>query len=143
MNRYSSYVPLNETEQDVLQRMIEGQDIYVEIVDWGYHSSPKIIAGDKRIQIQFPMEFVKPVGVTIPVYYFRLRLKDRSGRKLVETVEPTVFNNQPLYVTAGTIINLVWDLALDKVSPELQKMILPGIQGKAVGTIRDGKFVSS
>lgn len=143
MSRYSQYVPLTETEQDVIQRMIEGQDIYVEVVDWGYHESPKIIAGDKRIQVAFPMEFVKPVGVTIPVYYFKLRLKDRSGRILAETVESTVFNNQPLPITAGTVISLIWDLALDKVSPELQKMVLPGIRGKAVASIKNGKFVVS
>jgi len=143
MNRYSNYVPLTETEQDVIQRMIEGQDIYVEVVDWGFHESPKLIAGDKRIQVRFPMEFVKPVGVTIPVYYFKLRLKGRSGRILATTVESTVYNNQPLMITAGMVIDLVWDLALDKVSPELQQMVLPGIRGKQVASIKNGKLVES
>jgi hypothetical protein len=122
--------------------MIEGQDLYVEVVGWGYHSSPKVVAGDKRIQIKFPMEFVKPVGVTIPVYFFKLRLKDRSGRLLAESTESTVYNNQPLPVTAGMYIDLVWDLALEKVSPELQSMILPGIRGKVVSKIQNGQLVS-
>lgn len=138
---HSYYVPLSETEQDVIQRMIEGQDIFVEVKDWGYHSSPKLIAGDKRVQIRFPMEFVKPEGVYIPVYYFTLILKTRDGRVLARTTESTVVNNQPLMVTAGMVVDLIWDLALDKVSDELQQMILPGIKGKTVSKIQNGKLV--
>lgn len=137
------YVPLSEKEQDVVQRMLENEDLYVQIVDWGYHPSPKITAGDKRVQIRFPMEFNRPVGLEIPVRYFRLRLKMRNGRTVAEKVESTVYNNQPLYITAGMRIDLVWDLALDSISEEVQNMILPKIRGKKVSTIKNGKLVKN
>lgn len=140
-HQHGHYVPLSEKEQDVVQRMLENEDLYVQIVDWGYHPAPTITAGDKRVQIRFPMEFNRPVGLEIPVRHFRLRLKMRNGRTVAETIESTVYNNQPLYITAGMRIDLVWDLALDSISEDVQDMIIPKIKGKRVSTIRNGKVV--
>lgn len=136
----NSYIPLSTKEQDVLQRMLEQDEMYVEVVGWGFHPNPTITAGDKRIQIRFPMEFTKPVGVDVPVKYFELRLKRRDGKTLASSTESTIYNNQPLYVTAGMQIDLVWDLALDRVSDELTKEVIPGIKGKRVGTIKKDGF---
>lgn len=139
---HADYVPLSHTEQDVIHRMAENEDLYVEVVDWGYHPAPKITTGDKRMQIRFPMEFSKPVGITIPVYHFKLKLKMRDGTTVASTIESTVFNNQPLPVTAGMIIDLVWDLSFAQISDEIQRQILPGLRGKRVATIKNGKVVS-
>lgn len=136
-----AYTPLEVKEQDVLQRMIEGQMMYVEVVGWGYHPNPIITAGDKRIQIRFPMVFTKPEGVMVPVSAFILRLKMRDGRTLVQTIESTIYNYQPLMITAGMSVDLVWDIALHMLSEDIQKQILPGIQGKKVMTIQNDKAV--
>lgn len=138
---HAFYVPLAADEQDTIQRMLEQNDLYVEVVGWGYHPNPTITAGDKRVQVRFPMEFVKPQGIEVPVTRFRLRLKMRDGRTVAETVESTVYNNQPLYVTAGMQIDLVWDLSLDRIDDEIKKLILPGIQGKKVAQIENGKVI--
>lgn len=133
---YSKYVPMLDDEQDVVQRLLEQDDLYVEVVDWGYHPKPLITAGDKRVQVRFPMEFVKPVGIEVPVTHFRLRLKMRNGRILLETVESTVFNNQPLYITAGMQIDLVWDIAIDSLSEDIKRLILPGFRGRTISTLK-------
>lgn len=140
-NQNAFYVPLAADEQDTVQRMLEQDDLYVEVVDWGFHPNPTITAGDKRIQVRFPMEFTRPQGIEIPVTRFRLRLKMRDGRTVAETVESTVYNNQPLYVTAGMQIDLVWDLALEKVDDEVKNLVLPGIRGKKVAEIEGDKVV--
>lgn len=139
MASVSNYVPLLDDEQETLQRMIEGQDVYVEVVGWGYHSTPTITAGDKRVQIRFRMEFVKPVGISVPVNQFTLRLKLRNGRTVFQDTKSVRYNNRSLSVTAGVCLDMVWDIALDKISAEFQKQFLPGIKGKEVARIRGGK----
>lgn len=140
LSKYAYYQPLSATEQDVVGRMIEDQDLYVEVVGWGFHPSPTITAGDKRIQVKFPMEFTKPEGLTVPVRYFQLDLKLRNGRTVFSDTKPTIINGQPLMVTAGLQIDLIWDVMLDAISEDARKMILGETKGKRVGTIKDGEF---
>lgn len=134
----SFYTPLLDTEQEALQRMIEAQQAYVEIVGWGYHSNPTITVGDKRLQVRFRMEFSKPEGLHVPVRQFTLRLKLRDGRTVFTDTKSTVYNNQALPVTAGLQIDLVWDIALDSVSYEFQKLFLRGPSGRKVMEIQGG-----
>lgn len=135
------YIPLLDDEQETLQRMIEGQDVYVEVVDWGYHSTPIITAGDKRVQVRFMMEFVKPVGLSVPVNQFTLRLKLRNGRTIFQDTKSARYNNRPLSVTAGMQLDMVWDIALDRISADFKRQFLPGIKGKEVARIISGKTV--
>lgn len=133
------YEPLLADEQETLQRMIEGQDVYVEVVGWGYHPAPTITAGDKRVQVRFQMEFVKPVGISVPVNQFTLRLKLRNGRTIFQDTKSTRYNNRPLSITAGYSLDMVWDIALDNISADLKKQFLPGIKGREVARISNGK----
>jgi hypothetical protein len=130
-----AYTPLLHDEQDALLRMVEDQAVYVEVVDWGYHPAPIITVGDKRVQVRFPMEFSKPLGISIPVDHFTLRLKMRNGRTLFTDTQSTRMNNQSLMVTAGMCIDLIWDIALDRVSKEFKDFFLPRIQGTVVKEI--------
>jgi len=136
------YKPLKDNEQEVLLRMIEGQNVYVEIEGWGYHTSPEITAGDKRVQVRFPMKFTKPEGVYVPVSSFTLVLKTREGREIFRDVKSTYQNWKPLMITAGTVIDLIWDIALASISPEFQRLIMPGVKGKEVMSIRNGDVLS-
>lgn len=133
------YEPLTDDEQEVLLRMIEGQDVYVEVEGWGYHPKPRITAGDKRVQVRFPMEFTKPERIQIPVNYFELVLKTRGGREIFRDRKSTMHNYQPLYVTAGLCIDLIWDIALDAIDPKFQKLVMPGHRGKRVMSLDKGK----
>jgi len=134
----AGYTPLLDNEQEAIQRMIEGQDAYVEIEGWGFHSSPAITVGDKRVQVRFPMEFTKP-KIVMPVYSFTLVLRLRDGREVFRDTKSVVYGGQPLGVTAGLVIDLVWDIALDKVSKEFQDIFLPGMKGKTVMEIDKGQ----
>jgi len=136
-----NYTPLLHDEQEVLLRMIEDQAAYVEIEGWGYHSNPKITAGDKRVQVRFPMEFSKPVGISVPVHSFKLILRLRDGRKVFEDTKSVAYNNNALWVQAGLCIDLIWDIALDKISDEFQRIFLPGTKGKKVMSIKNGQVV--
>jgi len=143
MSAQITYEPLKDDEQEVLLRMIEGQDVYVEVEGWGFHTTPKLTAGDKRLQVRFPMQFTKPEGISVPVREFVLVLKTRGGREIFRDRKSTMQNFQPLYVTAGLVIDLIWDIALDAISPEFQKMIMPGVRGKQAARIVGGKLVQS
>lgn len=138
-----NYVPLLDDEQETLQRMIEGQSVYVEVVGWGYHSTPTITAGDKRVAVRFQMEFVKPVGISVPVNHFTLRLKLRNGRTVFQDTKSVRYNNRPVSVTAGMQLDMVWDIALDKISDDFKKQFLPGIKGKEVARISGGSVKKS
>lgn len=135
----SVYTPLTDDEQDVLQRMIEGQDAYVEVVGWGFHPAPKITAGDKRVQVRFPMEFHKPQGFAVPVNYFDLRLRLRDGRIVFSDRKSCRYSNQPLFIEAGLQLDLIWDIALDQISDDFKDQFLPRLKGNTVMSIEAGK----
>ena len=143
--RNSVYTPLSETEQDAVSRMVEGQDLMVEVEGWGYHPNPTVTSGDKRIQVKFPMVFDKPEGIEVPVRYFDLKLKLRNGKVLVKSRESTYFNGKPLRITAGIQINLTWDLMIDEIPKEARGLVLPDVKGKKVasdGTSKDAESSS-
>lgn len=141
---YVNYTPLTEREQDVVDRMIDDQQMYVE-VEWlqftGYHPNPEFQAGDKRLKIEFPLEFQRPENFELPVRNVTLRLKRRDGTALVETVEPTIHNGQPLMVSEGKVAHLVWDLMLDEIDGEIASDILGRIQAETVAEIEGGEVV--
>ena len=132
------YIPLSETEQDAISRMVEDQDLMVEVEGWGYHPNPEITYGDKRIQIQFPIEFDRPEGIEVPVSYFDLKLKRRDGEVLVESRESTYYKNEPLRVTSGVIIDLKWDLMIDEIPKDIRDTVLPKVEGEKIASI-DGE----
>jgi hypothetical protein len=137
------YEPLTNNEQEVLQRMIEGQDVYVEVESWGYHPAPQMTAGDKRLQVRFPLTFTRPTGgIIAPVTQLRLHLKMRDGRTIFSDTKSVCVNYKPLPVSAGLQIDLIWDIALDRISAEFQSLIMPGIRGKKAMSIRNGEVVS-
>ena len=63
----------------------------------------------------------------------------RDGRVVFTDTKSTVHNFQPLMVQAGMVIDLIWDIALDSISAEFQKLIMPGVRGKKVMSIRHGQ----
>ena len=134
MKAIFDYEPLTDDEQEILQRLKDDNDLYVEIKDWGYHLNPHITVGDKRIQVRFPMHFVKPFFPQ-PVWSFTLLLKTRDGRTLYQSKESTMYDNQPLMVQAGLDVDLAWDIQIGQISAEFQSLIRPGFVGRQVMSI--------
>jgi hypothetical protein len=137
----SYYRPLVDNEQEALLRMIEGQDAYVEIEGWGFHSAPKITAGDKRLQVRFQLEFSKPAFYQVAVRELTLVLRLRDGREVFRDTKSVVYSGQPLMVQAGVCLDLVWDMALDSISQDFLDIFLPGFKGKKVMEIKNGEVV--
>jgi hypothetical protein len=113
------YIPLSDNEIDVVHKMVDGQELYVEVVGWGYHPSPKIIAGDKRIQVRFPLEFNRP-DFSVPVHYFDIALKLRNGREVYKDRLPVSdpYQGGPVMITAGVLLDMVWDISVGAISPD-------------------------
>lgn len=128
LNPRGLYVPLSDTEQEVLHRLVETRDVILEIGGWGYISQPRILVGEHRIGIPFRLDFTKP-DVPQPVWYFDLTLKTHSGVLLYSERMPTLYNNQPVMVSAGMYLELQWDIALHSLDPRFVKALKPGATG--------------
>lgn len=127
-NPHGLYVPITETEREVLSRLVEADDLEVVIHGWGVLQQPRITFGDLRIRIAFQVNFNAPT-VPQPVYFFDLELRTRAGLSLFRERQPTVYNGQPLQAAAGVYVDMVWDIALSHIDPKVVKQIKPGAIG--------------
>ncbi len=127
-NVRSLYRPMSETEQEVLDRLIENQDLKVVIVDWGYVDRPTVKHGDARIQITWDMTFGAPAEPR-DVYYFDLELQTQSGALIYKERQPTIIAGEPLRVQAGVTIGMIWDIQIAEMSPEFVKTVMPKVTG--------------
>lgn len=127
-NEGSLYVPMSEDEQEVLTRLIEADDLEVVVVGWGILTKPKVTLGDKRLAIRFTLNFNAP-DVPMKVWYFDMELRTRSGLILHAERHPTLYGNEPLVVYSGISMDMVWDIAIDRIPPAVVKMLKPGSVG--------------
>lgn len=134
-NPHSLYVPMSETEQEVLERLTEKDDLMVVIHGWGVVHEPKITFGDLRLSIPFRLEFDRP-ETPMEVPWIDLELKTRAGLSLFGPDRlPTIYNGKPFKVCAGVFVDMIWDIAIEKMDPKIVKMIKP----HAIGlTTREG-----
>lgn len=132
-NPNSLYTPMTPDEQEVLQRLIDADDLEVHIKQWGIvNKFQSIKFGDARLQMIFLVSFKSP-AVHIPVYYFDMELRTRSGRLLFR--ERSSLGPEPILVGAGVKLPLVWDIMIQMMDPKLVKDIKPGAKGL---TTREG-----
>lgn len=127
-NEGSLYVPMSEDEQEVLTRLIEADDLEVVVVGWGILTKPKVTLGDKRLAVRFTLNFNAP-DVPMKVWFFDMELRTRSGLILHAERHPTLYGNEPLVVHSGISMDLIWDIAIDRIPPAVVKMLKPGSVG--------------
>jgi len=128
MNPFGVYVPMSETEQELLHRLVEANELVVILHGWGHFEAPKIAIGDAALHIPLTLQFDRPEN-PIPVYFFDLELQTRSGLTLYREKQPTVYGGQPIGVGAGTEIHMVWDIGIKCIDPQLVKRLMPGTSG--------------
>lgn len=134
-NPHFLYAPMSEDEQDVLHRLIESNDLMVEIAGWGrVEKFRRVVAGDLRLHLDFQVVFSAP-DLHIPVYYFDLELKTRAGQLLFAERKPALINGSPAMVGAGVAINFYWDIAIQMMDPGFVKSMKPSLSGL---TTREG-----
>ena len=125
----SNYTPMSETEQEVLERLIATRDLDVFIKGWGHIKGVEgTVAGDLRLAIPLIMDFDRP-AVPMPVYHFDLELRTGSGILLFKERQSTMYNGQPLLISAGTHLSMIWDIAIRHMDPKLVKAYKPGAIG--------------
>ena len=127
-NVNSLYVPMSETEQEVIARLIEADDLEIVVVGWGVVNKPKVIVGDLRVSFQFRLTFNAPVN-PIPVYYFDLRLQTRAGEPIFQNRQSVMYGNNPMMIGAGVFLDMAWDIAIQNMNPAFVKRVMP----KAIG----------
>lgn len=127
-NPNSLYVPMSELEQEAVSRLVESKDLRIVIVGWGHVDQPRVTFGDARLQFVFRMQFDRP-AVPVPVHYFDLELQTRSGALLFRDRQSVVYAGNPVQVAAGVFFDMVWDIQVRSIDPNLVKAIVPGAVG--------------
>jgi hypothetical protein len=122
-NPNSLYMPMSETEQEVLERLVEEGRLEVHIKKWGVINKLRVKFGDLRVSIPIKITFNAP-DVHIPVYYFDLQLR-RSGDDYVifEKRYDITQGGQPIMVGSGVEVEMVWDIAIQEMDPKFVKRI--------------------
>ncbi len=124
-NQNSLYTPMSDVEQEVIDRLVASDDLELEIVDWGYIKElSNVTFGDLRVSIPFRLSFNKP-EFPQPVHFFDLRLKTRTGLVLYQERMPTMYGGKPIQISAGVVLDLVWDIAIQQMDPKLVKAFKP------------------
>jgi len=129
-NPHGLYVPMSEDEQEVVARLIESDDLEVNIVGWGIAKHTKFVVGDHRIGIVFQMDIDNEALVApVPVYFLDLQLRTRTGLVLFAERLPTADNGVAPQVCHGMGLIFAWDIAIHSMDPQLVKMFKPGAIG--------------
>lgn len=127
-NEKSLYVPMSETEQEALARLVEAKSLEVVIHGWGVISDPKLTFGDKRVSIPISVRFDKiPAPVQVPSFLLELRTKE--GVCLLREELSAMYGGLPLTISNGSEIQMVWDIAIKAMDPKLVKSLVPGALG--------------
>jgi hypothetical protein len=125
-NPHSLYVPMSDTEQEVLERLVEKDDLMVVVHGWGIVHKLQVTFGDLRLTLVLHLDFDKPEPPGQAVHWFDLELKTRAGMSLYGPDRlPTVCNGKPLVVAAGMVVDMAWDIAIQSIPPEIVKIIKP------------------
>lgn len=127
-NPHGLYVPITETEQETISRLVESKDLEVVVHGWGVVNNPRIIFGDHRLSVHLTLRFSAP-EVPQSVHYFDLELRTRAGLSLIKQRQPTQVGGRPIEVAAGVNLSMIWDIGLHHLDPKVVKCIKPGAIG--------------
>jgi hypothetical protein len=127
-NANSIYVPLSETEQEVISRLVESGDLHVHINGWGIVHNPLVTYGDLRLAVPLQITFTRP-EIPVLVKTLDLELRTGTGILLFKKEMAVDYNGQPLAVGRGTALAMVWHIAIQNIDPKLVKMFKPGATG--------------
>lgn len=122
------YVPMSETEQEFVSRLVESGDLQVRVHGWGVVPNPTVKLGDLQVVIPLTLKFDRP-EVPIPVHYFDLELLTGSGISLYREKQPCEYGGQPLSVGSGTVVQMIWHIGIRAMDPKLVKALMPGVVG--------------
>lgn len=127
-NKNSLYIPMSEIEQEFISRLAEKNEFYILIHEWGYVDNPTLVFGDKNLHFGFKMFFDRPEN-PMPVHFFDMELRTRSGMSLFRQKMNLGYGGQPMLIMQGLELEMVWDIALKNIDPKIIKQLMPNTVG--------------
>jgi len=127
-NARSVYTPMSEVEQELVSRLVAAGDLEVHVVGWGVVYKPRVTFGDLRLTLTFRLNFDRP-EVPMPLYFLDLELRTGSGILLFKERQPTTYGGNPVSVASGVFFDLIWDIGIKSIDPNLVKALMPGTIG--------------
>lgn len=128
-NANSIYVPMSLDEQEVLDRLVTTNDLVVNVLGWGIVNQPRVTFGDLRLQIKWRQTFDLSDGKPRKIKALDLELRTRAGALLFKERQSTTYGNEGVMVFDTSFLDLVWDIAIQKIDPEFVKAVKPGAIG--------------
>lgn len=126
-NPQGLYVPMTDTEQEILLRLVESQSLRVYVPMLGEQVIPKKVAyGDKRVAVVFPVAFK---GVPVAISTLEVELWANGVLLLKKSYLVADEMGDPRMVGEGVMWELQWDIAIDHMDPRLVKALKPGAFG--------------
>ena len=112
------YVPLSETEQEALSRILETESIEVVIHGWGTAEYPpgSLKHGDARLQVE--ISFTPSSPILVPVKELDLELRVQGGETLFRKVQEFP---STVHLGAGRTLGMIWDISIRRIDPALVK----------------------
>jgi hypothetical protein len=121
------YVPMTDTEQEVLLRLVESQALRVYVPMTGEKITPvKVGYGDKRVAVTFLVTFK---GTPVPITTLAVELWAEGVLLLKKPYLVADEVGNPRMVGEGVTWELQWDIAIDHMDPLLVKALKPGAFG--------------
>jgi hypothetical protein len=127
-NKNSLYIPMSEIEQEFISRLADKNEFYILIHEWGYVDNPTLVFGDKNLHFGFKMFFDRP-ETPMPVHFFDMELRTRSGMSLFRQKMSLGYGGQPMIIMQGLELEMVWDIALKNIDPKIIKQLMPNTVG--------------
>jgi len=130
-NPHGLYMPMTDVEQEILARLVESQTLRVRVPRWvsGDIIPTKVGFGDKRVQVVFQVFFAPPMPMT-ELPSIDIELCTAEGILLLAKPYPLMnAHGKPVIVGENVTIDLVWDIAIDHMNPQLVKTLKPGAIG--------------
>jgi hypothetical protein len=126
-NESFAYAPLSEDEQDAINRLIDANDLQIEVVGFGMVNifDRKPVLGDAVLSIDFTIPFTKP-EFYLPVYYLDLSLQIRTGE---EIFRQKLSLGDPIMVKSGEVFSMNWVIQFKKLDPFIVKRVKSGTVG--------------
>jgi hypothetical protein len=127
-NSNFAYTPMSEDEQEALSRLVESDDLMIELVGYGQQTKfdTKPTLGDAILSIDFTIVFDRP-EFYIPVYTLELVLRTRAGDEIYREKKTTGPN--PILARVGETFSMNWAIQFKRLDPNIVKKVKSGAIG--------------
>lgn len=132
-NPRGMYTPMTETEQEALDRLRDRGDLVMKVKGIGEIPLENVAVqiGDHRLSIgPFHITFQTEGNRIVKMPFLDLELWTRAGILLYRDRQAFKgVDGNPMMVSTGLTVPMIWDIGINKIDPNVVKAILPAVQG--------------